>query len=44
MKKIRGNFLKLPKLLNDNIKIIDSSKPLKNVFEDIKKEVDKILD
>lgn len=43
MKKIRENFLRLPKLLNDNIKIIDSSKSLKNVFEDIKKEVDKIL-
>lgn len=43
MKKIRKNFLKLPKLLNDNIKIIDSSKPLKNVFEGIKKEIDKIL-
>ena len=44
MKKIRANFLKLPKLLSDNIKIIDSSKSLKNVFEDIKKEIDKMLD
>lgn len=43
MKKIRENFLKLPRLLNDNMKIIDSSKPLKNVFESIRKEVDKIL-
>ncbi|MBI2656452.1 dTMP kinase [Candidatus Woesearchaeota archaeon] len=43
MKKIRKNFLKLPRLLKDNIKIIDSSKPLKSVFEDIRKEVDKIL-
>ena len=43
MKKIRQNFLKLPKLLNENIKIIDSSKPLKNVFENVRKEVDKIL-
>lgn len=43
MKKIRENFLRLPKLLNDNIKIIDSSKSLKNVFRDIKKEIDKII-
>ena len=44
MKKIRQKFLQLPKLLEDNIKIIDSSKPLKNVFEDVRKEVDVILD
>ncbi len=43
MKRIRANFLKLPKLLNDNIKIIDASKPLKNVFGNVKKEVDKII-
>ena len=43
MKKIRQNFLKLPKLLKDNIKIIDSSKSLNDVFEDIKKEVNKLI-
>ena len=43
MKRIRANFLKLPKLLNENIKIIDASKPLKNVFENVRKEVDKII-
>lgn len=43
MKKIRKNFLKLPKLLRDNIRIIDSSKPLKNVFESVRKEVDAML-
>ncbi len=43
MKKIRENFLKLPRLLKDNIKVIDSSKPLKDVFEDVKKEIDKII-
>lgn len=43
MKKIRANFLKLPKLLKDNIKIIDSNKSLNVVFESIKKEVDKML-
>lgn len=44
MKKIRQNFLKLPKLLDDNIKIIDSTRTLNDVFESIRKEVDKILD
>jgi thymidylate kinase len=43
MQKIRANFLKLPKLLKDNIKMIDSSKSLNEVFENIKKEVDIIL-
>ncbi|MBI2655052.1 dTMP kinase [Candidatus Woesearchaeota archaeon] len=43
MKKIRENFLKLPKLLKDNIRIIDSDKSLNEVFNDVKKEVDKIL-
>ena len=43
MKKIRKNFLRLPKLLSDNIRIIDSSKPLKKVFESVRKEVDGIL-
>ena len=43
MKKIRANFLKLPKLLEDNIKIMDSNKTLNEVFDDVKKEVDEIL-
>ena len=43
MKKIKKNFLALPKLLKDNIKIIDASKPLKDVFESVRKEVDRIL-
>ncbi|MEK6828262.1 MAG: hypothetical protein AABX78_02830, partial [Nanoarchaeota archaeon] len=43
MKKIRQNFLKLPKLLNDNIKIINATKSLKEVFGDIRKEIDKIV-
>ena len=43
MKKIRSNFLGLPKLLNDNIKIIDSARPLDVVFHDIKKEIDKLI-
>ena len=44
MKRIRANFLELPKLLKDNIKIVDSNKSLNEVFSDIKKEVDNILD
>ena len=43
MKKIRANFLKLPELLEDNIKIMDSNKTLNKVFEDVRKEADKIL-
>ena len=43
MKGITANFLKLPRLLSDNIKIIDSNKSLNEVFNDIKKEVDKVL-
>src|SRR3989344_2991635 len=43
MKKIRENFLKLPSLLKDNIKIINSNKTLGEVFEDIKKEADKMI-
>jgi len=43
MNELRKRFLELPKLLNDNIKIVDASKELNDVFKDIKKEVDKIL-
>jgi len=43
MNKLRDKFLELPKILDDNIKIIDASKELNEVFESIKKEVDKNL-
>jgi len=43
MKKLRNNFLKLPKLLNENIKIVDASKNAEEVLEVVKKEVDKLL-
>ena len=43
MKKIRANFLKMPNLLKDNIKIIDSSKPLDKVFECVIKEIENIV-
>ena len=43
MRNLRDKFLQLPKILKDNIKIIDASKGIHEVFEDIKKEVDKML-
>ena len=43
MRKLRERFLQLPKILKDNIKIIDASKEANEVFEGIKKEVDKLL-
>jgi dTMP kinase len=43
MKKIRANFLKLPDLLPDNIKIIDSNNALKEVFISITKELSKLI-
>lgn len=42
-KELRQNFLKLKEELDDNIKIIDASKSKDEVFEQIKKEIDKIL-
>jgi len=43
MNKLRGKFLEMPRLLKDNIKIIDASKDKDTVFNEIKKEVDKFL-
>jgi len=43
MNKLRAKFLELPKLLNDNIKIIDASKDINEVFEVIREYVDKLL-
>jgi len=43
MIKLRQNFLKLPEQTDDNIKIIDASKNLNEVFELIKKEIDEML-
>ena len=43
MKSLRDKFLQLPKILKDNMKIIDASKGIYEVFEDIKKEFDKML-
>ena len=43
MKELRKRFLELPKLLVDNIKIVDASKDKEDVFNDIKKEVNKLI-
>ena len=43
MNKLRELFLKMPGLLRDNIKILDASRGIDEVFGDLKKEVDKLL-
>jgi len=43
MGKLRQMFLELPRLLTDNIKIIDASKGREEVFESMKEEINKIL-
>ncbi len=43
MKELRQNFLRLKEKLDDPIKIIDASKPRKEVFAQIKKEIDRLL-
>lgn len=43
MNSLRKKFLELPKLLEDNIQIIDASKEINDVIEEIKKEVSKLL-
>ena len=43
MKKLRQNFLKLKDELADNIKVIDASKDVDNVFAEIKKEIDNLI-
>ncbi len=43
MSKIRNIFLDLPELMEENIIIVDSNRPLREVFEKIKKEVDRLI-
>ncbi|MFH1827985.1 MAG: dTMP kinase [Nanoarchaeota archaeon] len=44
LKRIREGFLRLSNILNDdNIKIIDASKGKEEVFEAIKKEIEKLI-
>ncbi len=44
MQKLRMNFLSLPKMLDENIKVIDASKSIEDVFQQIKAEIDKLLE
>lgn len=43
MKKLRQNFLDLPKYLDDNIKVINGNQSIEEVFNEIKKELDRIF-
>jgi len=43
MNQLRSKFLEFGKILEDNVKIIDASMEINVVFEEIKKEVDKLL-
>ena len=43
MNKLRDRFLELPRLLRENIQIVDASKDKDAVFNQIRGEVDKLL-
>jgi dTMP kinase len=44
LEKVRMSFLNMPELLKgENIKVIDASRPIEEVFADVQKEVSKIL-
>lgn len=43
MGKVRDNFLKLRDYLEDNIRIIDANREIDEVFDDIKKEIDRLI-
>jgi len=43
MNKLRGKYLELPRFIKDNIVIVDASKTPEQIFEDIKKEIDKLI-
>jgi len=43
MSKLREKFLEMPRLLNDNIKIMDASRDINVVFDEIRKEIDKLI-
>jgi len=43
LEKVRTKFLDLPNFLHENIVIIDASKPIDEVFEETKNEIDKLL-
>ena len=43
LKKVRKKFAILPRYLKDNIRIIDSARPIDVIFEDIKKEIEILI-
>jgi thymidylate kinase len=44
LEKVRMSFLNMPELLKDeNIKVVDASRPIEEVFKDVQREVEKIL-
>ena len=44
LEKVRMSFLNMPKLLpGENIKVIDASRPIEEVFASVQKEVEKLL-
>ena len=43
MKKLRETFLELPKMLKEQIKIVDSSKGKEEVFDTLKREIDNFI-
>jgi len=43
MQKIKENFQKLPNMLEDNITIVNSNRPISEVFNNIRKEVEKLI-
>ena len=44
MKRLRNDFKSLKKILNDNIRLIDASKPFDEVFSDVTKYIDELLE
>lgn len=43
LKKVRKKFLLLPNYLSDNIKILDSSRKIDEIFKDLKREIDNFI-
>lgn len=43
LENVRKKFLMIPRVLEDNIKVIDSKTSVKKVFQTVKKEVEKVL-
>lgn len=44
LKEVRKKFSSLPRFLKDNIKIIDANREIKDVWFDVKREVNELID